>query len=389
MTSATPRRPYRVPTRVVVDLDALRHNVAALRAAAPEAAFMAVVKADAYGHGLLPVARAALEAGADWLGVAHLESALTLRDAGVTAPILAWLHVPSSHDELVTAMRYGIDVAAASEEAVERLAAAARVAGTTARVHVKIDTGMSRNGVLPAGVAPLVAAAERSGVLDVVGAFSHFAVADEPADQFTDAQLHLFRRAASEIETVLGRPLALRHIANSAGLLAHPGSHLDLVRGGIAMYGFPPVAEAPDLRPVLGVETEVALVKDVPAGATVSYGRTRTLLAPTRLALLPIGYADGLHRTASDTLLIRIATAGGDVLGHQVGRICMDQTVLALPDGADVRPGDIAHVIDRDRRLGGATADAWAAAAGTISYEVLTSVTPRIPRTHLGEGDPR
>jgi alanine racemase len=383
-------RSYSVPSRVVVDLDALRDNVVALRdACAPGAALMAVVKADAYGHGLLPVARAALAAGATWLGVAHLESALTLRDAGIDAPVLAWLHVPSSHGELVEAVGAGVDLAAGSSEMVGRLAAAAREAGTTARVHLKIDTGMARNGVLPGDAAELARLAGATGVLDVVGAWSHLAVADEPDDPFTTEQHDLLTGAVADIEAALGRPLEVVHLANSAALLTRPDTHHDLVRAGIALYGYPPVPGGPELRPVLGLETEVALVKDVPAGTTVGYGRTRTLDAPTRLALVPAGYADGLPRAASDRLTLRIATAAGDVLARQVGRICMDQLVVALPAGADVRPGDVAHVIDRDPTAGGSTAEQWAEAAGTISYEILTSVTARIPRTHLGEGDPR
>ncbi|WP_238007577.1 alanine racemase [Dactylosporangium sp. AC04546] len=365
--------------QVRVDLDAIRHNVATLRDyLAPGTRLMTVVKADAYGHGMLPVARAALQAGADWLGVATLDEAITLRDAGITAPVLAWLHSPDRplHD----AIERDIDLSAASIDGLLEITQSARKAKKPAKVHLKIDTGLSRGGAAQKDWPALLERAAKAagdGDAEIKAVWSHLACADEPGHPSTARQLAAFHDALEAAERHGIRP-ELRHLANSAATLTLPETHFDLVRVGLSTYGLSPIEGAgPDLRPAMSVHARVALVKEVPVGEGVSYGHTYKTLKDTTLALVPLGYGDGVPRAASSRGPIWLA---GKVR-RIVGRVCMDQVVVDCGDD-EVRPGDEAILIQR----GGPTADDWALACDTINYEIVTRMgSARTPRIYVGE----
>jgi len=364
----------------VVDLGAIRHNVATLRACAGSAELMTVVKADAYGHGLVPVARAAREAGAAWIGVAVIEEALALRAAGDTGPIFCWLTAPGELlDEAVAA---GIDLSASAPWAIDELAAAST--GTPVRVHLKIDTGMSRAGATPDEWPQLVeaaAAAQAAGKIEIVGIWSHLAIADDPKSPVNQQQIDLFTSAV-DTAAALGVTPRLRHLANSGGTLALPGTHFDLVRTGIATYGLSPFGRAITsaelgLRPAMTLRGRLTVVKRVPAGAGISYGHTYTTSAPTTLGLLPLGYGDGLPRHASGTGPVWVAGARRTI----VGRVCMDQSLIDLGDD-EVAPGAEVLLFGPGDQ-GEPTVDDWADAAQTINYEIVTRLGARIPRTYL------
>ncbi len=362
---------------VRVSLDAIRHNVARLRSGTA-AELMAVVKADGYGHGMVPAARAALDAGATWLGVCTLGEALELRRAGLTAPVLAWLLAPGLplHDGIAA----GIDLSASSTGLLAELVAAARVAGRPARVHLKVDTGLSRAGATPADWPALVEAAAKAqgdGLVEVTGVWSHFAYADAPGHATVDRQLAEFG-AALDVAAGVGITPQVRHLANSAATLTRPDTHFDLVRPGVAIYGLSPVAgETFGLRPAMTARARVVLAKRVAAGQGVSYGHTYVTQRETTLAVVPLGYADGVPRSASN--------AGPVWLGGKVrrvaGRVCMDQIVVDCGDD-EVRAGDEA-VLFGTGDGGGPTADHWADAAGTINYEIVTRFgSARVPRIY-------
>jgi alanine racemase len=364
---------------VRVDLDAIRDNVALLRAGTT-AEVMAVVKADAYGHGMLPVARAALESGASWLGVCTLDEALTLRRAGITAPVLAWLFAPGL--PLHEGVAAGVDLGAGSLDQLRELFDAARTAGRPARVHLKIDTGLARGGATPADWPALVEAAakaEADGLIEVVGIWSHFVYADAPGHETVDRQLDVFREGVATAER-LGVDAPYKHIANSAATLTRPDSHFDLVRPGIAIYGLSPVAgEHYGLRPAMTARARVMLTKRVPAGQGVSYGHTYHTQRETTLAVIPLGYADGIPRHASNSGPIEL---GGKVR-RIAGRVCMDQVVLDCGDDP-VAPGDVATLFGSGAS-GEPTADDWAEAVGTINYEIVTRFGGvRVPRVYDG-----
>jgi alanine racemase len=368
---------------VVVDLEAVRSNVATLVERAGAAQTMAVVKADGYGHGLVPIARAARAGGAHWLGTAVLAEALALRRAGIDGRLLAWLAAPG--EDWAAALAADIDVAAYAAWQLAEVATAARATGAPARVHLKVDTGLGRGGVMPADWPDVLAQAcrlEAEGVVRVVGVWTHFAYADAPGHPTIAAQLEQFAQAVRQAERAGLRP-EVRHTANSAATLTLPASHYDLVRPGLAVYGLSPIPDvaSPEelgLRPAMRLEAAVALVKHVPAGHGVSYGHTYTTPRPTRLALVPLGYADGVPRHAS--------SAGPVLVGGRTfpiaGRVCMDQVVLDVGD-AEVAPGQTALLFG-DGRDGGPTAEDWARAAGTISYEIVTRVSTRLPRRYVG-----
>jgi alanine racemase len=362
-----------------VDLDAIRHNVARLRAATT-AEVMTVVKADAYGHGLLPVARTAVAAGATWLGVCTLDEALALRAGGVTAPVLAWLLTPGL--PLHRGVEAGIDLSAADGGLLAELMAAARTVGRPARVHLKLDTGLNRGGAKPAGWAALVEAAakaEADGLVEVVGVWSHFAYADAPNHATIDSQLAVFHEGLATAAR-FGLSPHYRHIANSAATLTRPDTHFDLVRTGIASYGLSPVrGEGFGLRPAMTVRARVLIAKRVPAGEGVSYGHTYTTTRETTLAVLPLGYADGIPRHASNVGPVLLAGARRTI----AGRVCMDQIVLDCGD-APVSAGDVA-VLFGPGDQGEPTADDWADAVGTINYEIVTRMSAvRVPRVYTG-----
>ncbi|MBL1065645.1 alanine racemase [Streptomyces sp. 7-21] len=377
----------RVPSRLraEIDLQALRANVRALRErAAGGAGVMAVVKADAYGHGMVPCARAAREAGAAWLGTATPEEALALRAAGDSGRLLCWLWTPGGPWR--EAIEADVDVSASGLWALAEITAAARAAGRVARVHLKADTGLGRNGCQPADWPELVAAAraaEAEGTLRVTGVWSHFARADEPGHPSIAAQLDAFTEALAVAERA-GLDPEVRHFANSPATLTLPASHYDLVRPGIAVYGLSPSPElgAPQdygLRPVMTLRAALASVKRVPRGHGVSYGHQYTTPGDTTLALVPAGYADGIPRHASGTGPVLVAGKWRTV----AGRVAMDQFVVDL-GGDSARPGDEAVLFGPGDR-GEPTAEDWARAAGTIGYEIVTRIGARVPRVYRGE----
>lgn len=361
-----------------VDLDAIRHNVARLADAATGAEVMAVVKADGYGHGMVPSARAALQAGATWLGVCTLEEALTLRREEITAPVLAWLLGPGLPlHEGVTA---GIDLSAASVAAVDELVAASQRAGAPARVHLKLDTGLARGGATPEDwpeVVEAAAKAQAGGALEVVGIWSHLVHADDPDHPTVDRQLATFHEGTETAARAGIRP-RYRHLANSAATLRRPDTHLDLVRPGIAVYGLSPVpGDTSGLRPAMTAKAQVMLTKRVPAGQGVSYGHTYQTGAETTLAVVPLGYGDGVPRSTSNRGPVWVAGARRAV----AGRVCMDQVVVDCGDDP-VAAGDTA-VLFGPGDHGEPTADDWAQAAGTINYEIVTRAGgPRVPRVY-------
>ncbi|WP_232827215.1 alanine racemase [Jiangella endophytica] len=372
---------------VRVDLAAIRDNVAELAVRAAPAQVMAVVKGDAYGHGLVPSARAAQAGGASWLGTATLAEALALRAAGIGGRLLAWLSAPG--ERWADALAADVDVSASAPWAVAEIAAAARETGRTARVHLKADTGLGRSGA-PLAEWPTVVddalKAQAEGLVEVVGLWSHLACADEPAHPANAQQLAAFRDAAALAESRGVRP-EVRHLANSAATLTLRDSHLDLVRPGLATYGLSPVPQqaAPadvGLRPAMSVRARLTLVKRVPAGQGVSYGHLYVTDRESTLGLVPLGYADGVPRHASGGS----AGPGGPVLVRGVtrrvaGRVCMDQFVVDLRDD-DVSAGDEV-VLFGDAAAGEPTAQDWADAAGTISYEIVTRFAPRLPRVYV------
>lgn len=368
---------------VTVDLGAIRDNVARLVGATAGAQTMAVVKADAYGHGLVPSAWAAKAGGAAWLGTAVLAEAVALRQAGLPGRLLAWLAAPG--EDYDAALTLDIDVAAYASWQLDEIAAAARRTGVTARVHLKVDSGLGRGGVMPADWDEVVEHARRlesDQTLRLVGVWTHFAYADAPGHPTIGTQLEVFGDAVTRAERA-GADLEVRHAANSAATLTLPEAHFDLVRPGLAVYGLSPIPEMATaaelgLRPAMRLAGTVALVKEVPAGHGVSYGHTYVTPRPTRLALVPLGYADGVPRHASGTGPVHVRGQTFPV----AGRVCMDQVVLDVGD-VDVRAGDTA-VLFSDGAGGEPTAQDWADAAGTIAYEIVTRVSGRLPRRYLG-----
>jgi alanine racemase len=359
---------------VVVDLDALRHNVALLagRAAATGAATMAVVKADGYGHGAVPVARAALEAGATWLGACSLAEALALREAGIDAPVLSWLDTIDT--DLAPGVAAGVDLSASSTRELGAVIEGARAAGRTARVHLKIDTGLSRNGCPATEWPALVAAATAAPEVELVAVWSHLACADEPGHPSVDEQASRFREACA----AAGGP-PMRHLANSAATLDRPDLHFDLVRVGIAMYGLNPLPAREDLRPVMTFRSSVAHTKRITAGESVSYGQTWTAPADTTLALVPAGYADGVPRLLSGRMEVWLGGRRRPV----VGRVCMDQIVVDCGDA--LVPVGEEVVLFGDGARGEPTATEWADTIGTIDYEIVTGMyRPRVTRAYRG-----
>ncbi|QEU92402.1 alanine racemase [Streptomyces kanamyceticus] len=374
--------PFRV--RAEIDLAALRANVRALRARARGAAFMAVVKADAYGHGMVPCARAAVDAGADWLGTATPQEALALRAAGLPGRIMCWLWTPG--DPWREGVEADLDMSVSALWALREVTAAARQAGRTARVQLKADTGLGRNGCMPEDWPELIAEAlraEAEGTIEVTGLWSHFACADEPGHPSIAAQLTVFREMVAYAEGQGVRP-EVRHIANSPATLTLPETHFDLVRPGIAMYGVSPSPEigTPQdfgLRPVMTVAASLAHVKQAPGGHGVSYGHHYTTPGDTTLGLVPAGYGDGIPRHASGSGPVLV----GGKWRTAAGRIAMDQFVVDL-GGDEPEVGSEALLFGPGDR-GEPTAEDWAQAAGTIAYEIVTRIGSRVPRVYVNE----
>ncbi|MFC1433093.1 alanine racemase [Streptacidiphilus sp. N1-3] len=372
----------------VIDLAALRGNVRALRARTGSAGVMSVVKADAYGHGAVPCALAALDAGATWLGTATPEEALALRAAGITpdrARVLCWLWTPAG--PWARAVAADLDISVSGEWALRHVLDAVRATGRPARIHLKADTGLGRNGAQPHDWPDLVAAArkaEAEGLLTVAGLWSHFACADEPGHPANAAQLTAFRQALVVAEAAGLRP-EVRHLANSPATLLMPETHFDLVRAGLAQYGLSPVPEVggPEefgLRPVMTLQAGLAQVKRVPGGHGVSYGHSYVTQGETTLALVPMGYADGIPRHASGRGPLWLGGKWRTV----AGRVAMDQFVVDL-GGDPAEVGDLAVLFGPGDR-GEPTAEDWARATGTISYEIVTRIGARVPRRYLNAG---
>ncbi|WP_406104633.1 alanine racemase [Streptomyces sp. NBC_01003] len=374
--------------RAEIDLAALRANVRSLRDRAPGAEFMAVVKADAYGHGMIPCARAARQAGATWIGTATPEEALAVRAAGIEGRVMCWLWTPGGPWR--EGIEADLDMSVSGMWALDEVVAAARVVGRPARIQLKADTGLGRNGCLPGDWPELVrsaVAAEREGLVVVSGLWSHFACADEPGHPSIAAQLDSFREMVSFAEGAGVRP-EVRHIANSPGTLTLPETHFDLVRPGIAMYGISPSPEigTPEdfgLRPVMTLSASLALVKHAPGGLGVSYGHHYVTPGETTLGLVPLGYGDGIPRHASGTGPVLI----GGKLRTVAGRVAMDQFVVDL-GGDELRAGDEAVLFGPGDR-GEPTAEDWAQAAGTIAYEIVTRIGARVPRVYVDGGAAR
>jgi alanine racemase len=373
-------QPSRPRAEVIVDLAAIRHNVEVLAAAAAGsgAVTMAVVKADGYGHGAAAVSRAALDAGASWLGVCTLDEALALRAAGITAPVLSWLHLPD--EDFGPAVAADVDLSVSSVRHLAAVLEAARRAGRPARLHLKADTGLSRGGAQPADWAELVEATAKAvadGAAELVAVWSHLAHADAPEHPTLDrqaARLDTAHRAARDAGLD-----PIRHLANSAATMTRPDLHLDLVRPGIAVYGLDPLGRPPaqtPLRPAMTFRTRVALVKRVPAGEGVSYGHEWTTPASTTLALLPVGYADGVPRRLNRDGRMVVWLAGRR--RPVVGRVCMDQIVVDCGDDP-VEEGEPATLFGAGDD-GEPTAQEWADELGTIHYEIVTAAGDRRPR---------
>ncbi|MET8452456.1 alanine racemase [Streptomyces sp. NPDC005209] len=384
-TAPAPTAPLRA--RAEIDLAALRANVRALRALAPDAALMAVVKSDAYGHGAVRCARAAVEAGATWLGTATPEEALALRaDPGLPSDvrIMCWLWTPGGPWR--EAVEADLDVSVSDPWALREVTEAARRAGRPARVQLKADTGLGRSGCQPADWPELVAGALRAqseGLLRITGLWSHFACADEPGHPSIAAQLALFRELVAYAEKQGVRP-EVRHIANSPATLTLPESHFDLVRTGIALYGISPSPElgTPSdfgLRPVMTLSASLALVKHVPGNHGVSYGHHYVTPGETTLGLVPVGYADGIPRHASGTGPVLVGGKWRTV----AGRVAMDQFVVDL-GGDEPEVGSEAVLFGPGDR-GEPTAEDWAQASGTIAYEIVTRIGMRVPRVYVNE----
>jgi alanine racemase len=370
--------------RAEIDLTAFRANLAALQDHVGSAELMVVVKADGYGHGMLACAREARAAGAGWLGVATPAEALALRDAGDTGPMLAWLY--GVEEDLSPLVAASVDVSAQSVDQVSRLVAAAATAERRARVHLKLDTGLSRNGATAADwplVCTAAAEAEEAGALEVVGVWSHLAAADELGHPSVAAQVAAYQRGY-EVARSAGLEPALRHLANSAGALVVPEARLDLVRVGIAAYGIDPAPGIADaagvrLRPVMSLRSQLVNVKSIAAGDGVSYGWTWTADRATTVGLVPLGYGDGIPRHASNRA--EVGWAGGRAPVR--GRVCMDQFVVELGPGTTAEPG-AEVVLFGSGADGEPTAAEWAEWCGTIGYEIVTRIGARVPRVYRG-----
>jgi alanine racemase len=364
------------PTVAAVDLDAIRRNVRTLLPSRAEV--MAVVKANAYGHGDVAVARAALEAGATWLGVALVEEGIRLREAGLTAPVLVLTEFPPGSEK--EALAAGLTASLYTDQGLAGLASAAESLGSPVGVHVKLDTGMHRVGLPPARTLDFVRRVQEAG-LELEGLWTHFAKADQPDDPFVTAQFDRFQVEAERLRAEGIRPRYL-HTANSAAVIATPRAHLDLVRLGVAMYGLlpgPALSGMADLSPALSFRTAVSMAKRVGAGEAVSYGLRYRLERESTIATIPVGYADGYSGLLSGRASVLIRGRRYPV----AGTVCMDQIMADCGDDP-VDPGDEVVLVGRqgDQEI---TADEVAGWMGTINYEVVCAISGRVPREYAGE----
>ena len=418
-SAARPSLPGAATSRAVIDLEAVAHNGRRLAQVAG-VPWMAVVKADAYGHGLGPIALTALSVGASWLGVAQLAEALALRalldEADVDRPagepsgqaprILTWLlpvmdpaRAAAGDSPLRAALAADLDLSVSTLPQLEALSAAARAQATTARLHLKVDTGMSRGGAMAEDLPALAAAlrqAEDEGVVDVVGLWSHLSRADEPTSGSTEQHLERYRQAEQIVQEAGLRP-SIHHLAATGGLLWHPEARMDLVRAGIGLYGLSPdpsVATSSELglQPAMRLESALVQVKRIDAGQAVSYGGTWRAPTDRWVGLVPLGYSDGIPRAAGSTGPVGV----GGIMSSIVGRVCMDQVVIDLGPARDetdallpapAQVGDTAVLWGAPDAVGQEavpTADEWAQACGTINYEIVTRLGARVPRCYVG-----
>lgn len=371
------------PTRrwawVEVDLSAIRHNVGALKALTrPGTLFMAVVKADGYGHGALEVAKAALEGGADRLGVATVDEALALRAAGISAELQILSEPPAETAGLL--VDRGIVPTVTTRDFAVALGRAALARNTEARYHLKVDSGMNRIGVRAEEAPEFALGLKDFPGLQMEGVFTHFATADVPGDWDVERQMRRFSEAVQGIRAE-GLTPQIVHAANSPATILYPESHLDMVRCGIALYGLHPSSatyRSVELKPAMSVRARATLVKRVPIGEGVSYGLTWHASAQSTVATLPLGYADGVHRVLSNNM--EVLFAGERVA--QIGRVCMDQFMVEVPRGIDAERGD-EFVLVGEQGSSRITMDELAEKAGTINYELACSFGMRLPRVYL------
>ena len=366
-----------------IDLDALEHNYRRARTLTGSGVrYLGVVKADAYGHGAVQIGRKLESLGADFLAVSSLDEARELRHGGITMPVLILGHTPP--DMVPELIRYHITQAVSALAKAEEYSAAAVACGGTLRVHIKVDTGMSRLGFLvrgghfEGGIASIAAACALPG-LDAEGIFTHFAVADEDDEEdeaYTREQFGLFT-AVIDALAQRGRTFAIRHCANSGALARYPEMYLDMVRPGIALYGAGADAQRLDLRPVMSLKTCVSTIKVFDPDTTVSYGRTFRTTERTRMGVLPIGYADGFFRGLSNRASVLIDQGSAPIRG----RICMDMCMVDLTELPDVHVGDAVEIFGQRQRV-----DDLASILGTIPYELTCAVSKRVPRLYLEGG---
>lgn len=361
-------------TWAIIHLEAIRNNVRALIEQS-QTPVMAVVKANAYGHGAVPAARAALQAGASWCAVARPEEALELREAGLDSPILLLGYTPEARLREMIEQRISLTVW--DGEQVERIAESAAGTGEKARLHLKVDTGMGRLGIQPEGAGALAEAIARTPGVQFEGIFTHFARADESDPATTDQQAQRFHALLAELERANIQP-RLIHAANSAASLRRPDERFNLLRFGIAMYGLNPSSECPtpaNFRPALTWKAVLSQVKTLPAGRGVSYGHTYITQKPERIGTIPVGYADGFRRLPGQYVLV------GGVRVPVVGRVCMDQIMVQLDSAPEAKAGDEVVLIGAQgsQKIG---AEDVAAIWGTINYEVVCAIGKRVPRIY-------
>jgi alanine racemase len=370
--------------RAEVNLAAIAGNLKFIKGKT-KSQVLAVVKADAYGHGLVAVAKAAEEAGADWLGTALLEEAISLRSGGITKPIIAWLTPPG--EDFKTAINLDIDLSISSVELLSEIAAAGKAVSKIPRVHIELDTGMSRGGFGDEldTVISEIASQVKSGAVKVIGIWSHFARADEPGSAMNQSQLSRFNTRVEQLKNA-GISSEYLHLANSAASLANPDAHKNIIRWGIGLYGLSPDVNSMGTSSELGIKSamklisKLQLVKAVKAGQSVGYGSTATTKVDTKLGVVTMGYADGIPRNANNL-------AGVFVAGQRaalIGRVSMDQFVVDLGATSLAKTGDEVIVFG-DGSGGEYTIDEWAKACGTINYEIVTRIGTRVPRIYPRE----
>lgn len=364
-----------------IDLRAIASNIAAVKRTT-DAEILAVVKADAYGHGLVPVAQAALTAGASWLGVALLEEAIALRKAGISQRTIAWLTPPG--DDFESALKHDIDLSISSLKVLHEVLAASRALGKKARIHIEVDTGMRRGGFLGDWELFLEEILRVKDELHVVGLWTHFARADEPEVHTTEDQIKEFESFLLDVNSIGIEPEII-HLSNSAATLTRPAAHRSMVRLGIAMYGLSPDvktlgdASKYSLKPAMTLKAKLSLVKHAPKGSAVGYGGTAVLENDTILGVVVLGYSDGIPRNSD-------ASAGIWFDGKKaplVGRVSMDQFVVDLGLESTATSGDYVTVFGTTSEGTGYSIDEWASASSTINYEIVTRIASRVPRIYL------